>query len=349
MADKSGQYTSIDGQRLGPNQSLAWPRHAPNAQPAQRQPEPPLANDLLAQMSKRAIKSVNEKYAPGFQQIQTALNYEIQNVTKQFDIKQQDMYRLFTSESDPDRKKAIESRMLTAKNAAQAKISALQNKQQPAIDELNAAMRQEIQGVQRKATEKDIALQTIKGLVQDGRMDAVQAKKAEYKMVGINWEPPKSQVATLEQEKTAIEDDLRDVTKLLTGYDYKPGAGMQTFGITPYGKFTDPITGKKRKATKEEAAQFKQLEERKRQLTKDYQNLLMQSDPRFRTTIERDRRNREASKALTGGARPNLETAIRSTIGKETRLPVRQMIKKLRTQGLDREEIRAQLIGMGYK
>lgn len=357
MADESGHYTSIDGQRLGPNQSLVWPRRAPEMQPAQQQGPPP-ANKVLAKMSDRALKGIDQKYAPAFDKLQTDLEYEVRRINEQFDIKQQDMYRLFTSESDPKRKKAIESQMLTAKNAAQARIADVRSKQQPAADQINAARQQEIQATQRKIAEKNIALQTIEGLVQSGVIqDTAVATQAAYSMLGINipLSGLRPKQATLEQAKTAIEDDLRDVRAMLESY--KPASGKlqhflpggKPFGLSRGAKITDPVTDIKREATEDEIKQFESLAIKEKQLTTDYQNLLMQSDPRFRATIERTRQFEEAKKKLAGGARPNIETAIKNEIGKKTRLPIGQMIKKLRAQGLGREEIKAQLVGMGYK
>ena len=210
--------------------------------------------------------------------------------------------------------------MLTAKNAAQARIADIQSKQQPAADQINAARQQDIQKLQRSMAEKNIALQTIKGLVQSGHMDPIQAKKAEYKMVGVNWEPPKSQVATLEQEKAALGRDIRAISKVLEDYGHSnTWFRRKTFASDPHGRITDMTTGKKRAATKEETEEIEQLKKMYAQKVNDYQAALMQLDPRFKSTIERDRQNREASDTLTGGEQPNLETGIRSAVDKQNK------------------------------
>lgn len=378
MPDESGRYTSINGQRLTPNQYLIWPTHIPGMQPAQQQqgsqqpggtgmikdvatgkityfgtptqeqPENtiPSVDSLIQRQDKQAVQQLQQKFSQASSQIDRVANDAKQAISNQFRIRQADFRRKFNAEKDPDRKQAIEDQMLSAKSAATGKIQAIDDKHAPARRELQTAMNVEAQKLKGAAQQRRVQLQTIRQLEQANLMDATHAKKAAYKLAGINWEPPKQQI---EQAKTAIETDLRGLRAIIKAYDYKPKAGMQTFGVTPYGKLTDPITGKIRKATKEDAEQIQLLKKREGQLVENLQNLYMQSDPRFRMPIERAQQWAEASKALAGGDRSNIETAILDKLGKQNKGKlVRMRAPDGRVGGIPQKNVAAAL-AQGYE
>lgn len=282
----------------------------------------PSVDELMKQNDQRAMRALEQQYNQANSAIEKETNDGLRALNNQYNIKLKAMHTKFKGERDPEKKSAIKKQMIDIRTQFMGKTQAFKDKSYPARRDLTTAAKTEIQKLQSANSKRNLQLQTIRQLAQAGLMNKDAAKKAEYKMVGINWEPPKSQVATLEAEKTAIEDDLRDTREILKRYK------AETFWKK--GRIKDPVTDKWRNATEEEKTGVKALEAREDQLTADYQSLLMRADPRFRTTIERDRRNRAASKALTGGTRPNLETSIRSTIDKQSkgkRKPITQYSK----------------------
>jgi hypothetical protein len=309
--------------------------------------EIPSVDDIIQMNDRQSVKQLQTQFKQTESQIDQQISYERQAILNQYEIKNADMKRRYDA-APAEKKQAILDQTLSFKSQALAKIQAINDKYAPAKDNLNKTLEAEMQKISQAAQIRNFRLQTVRQLVQAGHMDATHAKQAEYKLVGIDWRPPKSS----RSEKAQLVTDIGNLDKMLERFT--PGdTGEGIFNLRTKPTYLDPVTGETRKLNPKNEAdaaiigQMNNLIKAREDLRKKYQQTLLMENPSFRAAIEKNEQFRKAKAAHMSGT-GNIETAVRQEVGKPKQT-MSQMIRTLKEQGLGREEIKAQMINMGYK
>ena len=269
--------------------------------------EPPSVDMIIQQQDKQTIQRLQQQFNQASGVIKQQVDDEKQAILNQYLIRNADMKRKYDAETDPQRKQSILDQTLSIKSQVTGKIQELNDKFLPANRELETVMNTEMQKVQQASAQRDFRLQTIRQLVQAGNMDPIQAKKAEYKMMGIDWEPPARQSPTTQLSE--LRAKITDIDKVLKRYTPSKERTLLKNKGQWWGKDTatylDPITGETRKLDPDKPedqniiTQMDTLAKEGMVARAQHQALLLAS-PEFRTYAEKKAIWDDAQTVVTG-------------------------------------------------
>lgn len=264
--------------------------------------EQPSVDTVIQQNDKQTLRQLQQQFSQASGIIKQQIDDGRRAILNQYEIKRTDMKRQYDAEVDPKRKQSILDQTLSLKSQVMGKIKALDDEFLPANRELETTMNNEMQKIQQASQQRDFRLQTIRQLVQAGSMDPVKAKQAEYKMIGIDWEPPSRQSPTTQLSE--LRAKITDIDKVLKRYTpSKSGEGVFTIGRK--ATYVDPITGEKRKLDPGKPedqtiiTQMDSLAEEGRLARSQHQAILLAS-PEFRTYAEKKAIWDDAKAVVTG-------------------------------------------------
>jgi len=264
--------------------------------------EPPSVDMIIQQQDKQTIQRLQQQFNQASGVIKQQVDDEKQAILNQYLIRNADMKRKYDAETDPQRKQSILDQTLSIKSQVTGKIQELNDKFLPANRELETVMNTEMQKVQQASAQRDFRLQTIRQLVQAGNMDPIQAKKAEYKMMGIDWEPPArqsptTQLSELRARIAGMNSELKRYTPATSG------AGILT--LAKKATYLDPMTGETRNLDpfkSEDRAIITQMDAlaKERNTTMMQHQALLMASPEFRTYAEKKAIWDAAEATMTG-------------------------------------------------
>ena len=301
-----------------------------------RESEIPSIDEVIEQNDKQATQQLQQQYKQAQGLIDRQIAQGRQAILNQYEIRRSDMRRKYDAETDPKRKQSILDQTMSAKSQAMAKIQALNDKHAPEKQELDTQMQSEVQKLTQQAGMRNFRLQTIRQLVQDGSMDPIKAKKAEYKMIGIDWAPPRQQ-QTSKARKTQLVTDIRNIDARLK--QYTPGQTGSWLNIIPGGKpfedvkpiIVDPFTGEERKLDpkNEEDAQIiedmRNMNVARENMINELQDIYIAENPALAKQIKDTQLFKDAAKIVANGGRLNIEGSIRKKIGEQNKGKLVQM------------------------
>lgn len=325
-----------------------------------RESEMPSVDDVIQRNDKQAAQQLQQGYKQAQGLIDRQITQGRQAILNQYQIRRNDMKRRYDAETDPKRKQSILDQTMSAKSQALAKIQALVDKHAPEKQDLDAQMQAEVQKMQQFVQQRNARIQYTRQLVQGGFMDPIQAKKAEYKSIGINWTPPKQQ-QTSEQKKAQLIRDIRTIDARLK--KFTPAQAGAFRNIIPGGKpfrstkavYTDPFTGEERKLDPKNPKDAQTIEEMhelnrvRKDMLGELQGIYISENPALGKNIEDTQRFQDAIKIANNGGHQNIETSIRKKIGEQNKgKRVRVKAPDGQTGTVSQKEL-ATFLAQGYK
>ena len=322
----------------------------------------PSVDELIQQRDKQSTQRLQQQFGQANSVIDQEFNYGRQAIMDQYQIVDKEQRRQYNAERDPKRKAAIKERMHGIVAQYEGKLKTLDNKFLPDRQKLETAMKAETQKMQQANAQRDFRLQTIRQLTQMGTItDPALAQQAEYKALGIDIPiaelRPKS---SPEQKKASLVRDIKNLDATLKRFT--PEKERTLSDIRWWGKknakIVDPLTGEERKLSPKDEGdkaiigQMNALAERREQLRGEFQNLLMQEDPRYRQTVQ-DQQDRKRAKDIymgNGGKGGGIKESLTNAVTKQGRpLDKDTAIRILQQAGGDKAKARQIAKSQGYK
>jgi hypothetical protein len=274
-------------------------------------------DELIRQSDKRAADRVQQMHEQAVAQIKRRTDDEFRAIYDQFELRRTTLEQRHRATLDPKARAAIERQMADFRMKFEGQVLALKNKYRPANREIDTAMKQAKQKVAFENRERDRDIQLIRSLVGRGVIvDPTAATKAEYEVLGINI--PAAQLrarGTLSRSaiKSQLQADIRGIDAALVRYAPQRERVLSDPAWRWWGMkkatIVDPDTGTIRKLDpkneKDKAiiAHMDGLKVRKDELLKQYQDMLIEDDPRYKPAIEGSRALREANRIMNGEGR----------------------------------------------
>jgi hypothetical protein len=283
--------------------------------------EIPSVDNIIKTNDENRARQLQAQFSQAEGGINRQIGYETQAITRQYEIKRADMRRKYDA-ADPEKKKSILDQTHSLRSQTMAKLQAINDKYTPAKDELGKTLEIEMQKIAQENQQRNFRLQNIRQLVQAGHMDATEAKKAEYKLIGINWQPPKT--ASPEAKKAQLVRDIKTIDARLA--KFTPGdSGEGIWNLKSNPKYVDPFTGEERKLNPKNEndaliiKDMRNLNIARTDLINELQNTLISENPTIKARLDRINQFKTASEQAKNGGRSNIETAIRNEIGNQNK------------------------------
>lgn len=328
---------------------------------------------LIDQQRTQQMDLVNSQFNKAMDELKATAKNEIDALNNQYKI-QQNLFRarwgaLPRTEEGQSRRRSLFDQWQRVRAQFEGRLQAITDKIEPSRKEIELAKTEAGKKLQRRFDTQDTQIATVQALVNRGILQPGVGLQQELGIIGVDI--PLSQLIargpSLEQQKSALEDDIRDMKALVAERFVPPvkHGFFEGFYKRHTGRglsMKDPITGKVRELDPAKADDkrmietFNAIQERLKNAEIEYGNILAKANPAIQSVIERRNARLKAMKALRGtrveggGLGPSFMKKLEDNPEtKATLPPIGQTIADLRSKGLGREQIRQILVNMGYK
>jgi hypothetical protein len=323
------------------------------------QPEQPQSPEgIYAEQFKSANQQLDQDYEQALASTQEETKRAISLLREQSRIKWDavDQDRSIDAAAKSKRKSDLETQY-------EVQAAAINSKQAPATQSLQQAYEQQQREMQAQFKSQQESDAQLVRLGQEGKIDPAEVLAERWsKALGrsIPASAFRGKAGNIEQRKTALEDDIRDMDRILGGFtDATAGffKGALTGAKRGQFRYEDPATGEmqnlnpRNKADAVIIARFRELLVAKREKETEFAELLINNDPVLgpAARIQKDWAAANAALSKNGRKGGGLSAGIVQAKGKPPLPPIGETIQRLRAGGLEREEIRIQLKVLGYK
>lgn len=335
-------------------------------------PESMTVDSIAKSRHEEAVGLLEDQLSTAKGQIETDLQHTLSAMRNQYNIQRRAMSNKFNHEPDVDKRNAIVAQMEQLNTTFAGREQAIKDKTAPALQQITQASQQAMAKLNRQFELQQKEVQTIRKLALAGEVTPTVAKQKALAAIGIDV--PLSQfqkVGSVEQRKTILEDDIRDITTFLNRFSVsKTGAALGVNIGRKIIKYTDPsivdVEGDAVVRTidpgdprspdapllKQRSALMRALKEKEQ----EFGRLLVEANPQLQSAVKKNERRRHARDVLAGtserggGLGPSFENILANNPRtKDTLPPAAETVKSLAAQGLGREQIREQMEALGYK
>ena len=327
-------------------------------QPEQNQGPPPPVDVIAKQRDKQAVKMLQEQLGKVEAEEGQKMGDELSAINNQFMLKQRAMRAKFDAERDPARKQSIQQQMMDIKTQFQGKMQGVKDKYAPTKRQVEQARASGMQQIQQAAQKRDFELQVLRRNAGNFKSDAL-VRQAEYKAMGIDV--PLSQLEVTpdpEQRKASLVRDIGGLDASLKRFTPSKTTGYFDLALDKKAKYTDPLTGEERdlnpKDERDKAIidQMHAMAKRREELRGQFQDLLMQEDPRYRQTVQ-DSEDRKKAKDIymgNGDKGGGIKESLTNAVTKQGRPLDRDTATRILQQaGGDKTKARQIAKSQGYK